>query len=222
MFGRSQCPKCKARIAWYDLIPVLSWIILGRKCRRCRQPISWLYPAIEILTALVFVFLWHQVPTVYLPAYALLCSALIVTIRSDLETMLISRFVTLFLIPVGIALSFLGLLPLTPMASIGGALFGYFILWSTGKIFKKLTHKEGIGQGDLELLAFIGSFTGIIGCWLTLLIGSVTGSIIGLTYLVATGQKTSAKIPFGPFLALGAIIFVLFGQELTFWFLGGW
>ena len=153
-------------------------------------------------------------PSLFFPAYFLFFSALIVTIRSDLETMLISRFVSLFLVPVGCILSFFGYLPLSLTQSILGALFGYFILFAIAAIFKKLSGKEGMGQGDIELLAFIGSFLGITGAWLSLFIGSIAGSLIGLIILARNHHAPGKRIPFGPFLALGAISFVLFHEKL--------
>lgn len=165
---------------------------------------------------MVPLILWTQ--PVYLPAYFFLFSALIVTIRSDIEHMLISRFVTLFLIPIGFILSALGLLPLTLWESILGALLGYGFLLVIASLFRFITKKEGMGQGDLELIAFIGSFTGIFGFWISLLFGSLMGSLYGLTNIAVTHKKTSVKIPFGPFLALGAIIYVLW-QEILIDFL---
>ncbi len=150
----------------------------------------------------------------FLFAYFIFFSALIVTIRTDLETMLISRYVSLFLVPLGILLSSLGLLPISAMESIIGALFGYGILWITATVFWLITKKEGMGQGDFELLAFIGSFTGIFGCWITLIMASLAGSLIGICYMMITGKKRNLKIPFGPFLALGAIIFVILQKFL--------
>ncbi len=206
---RSTCPHCKHILAWYDLIPLISWCMLHGSCRYCKHPISLLYPFIELVTAASITALYYAVPHHYFAAYFIFFSALIVTIRSDLETMLICRFVTLFLIPVGLLCSAIGWLPLSLPESISGTVFGYAALWITSRFFLWLTGKEGMGQGDLELLAFIGSFIGIFGCWFSLMIGSITGSVIGLAYLHATHAGRSAKIPFGPFLACGAMGFVL-------------
>ncbi len=133
--------------------------------------------------------------------------------------MLLSRFVTLFLVPTGFLLSAAGYLPLSLVESVLGALFGYFLLWGIARIFYLITGKEGLGQGDAELLAFIGSYLGIIGCWMTLLLGSITGSIAGIIYLLATGSK---KIPFGPFLGLGAMTYALLKTALLQLLFSGW
>jgi leader peptidase (prepilin peptidase)/N-methyltransferase len=179
-------------------------------CRHCHKAISILYPAIELFTATILMVLYTHVPLTYFFAYFVFFSALIVTIRSDIETMLISRFVTICLIPFGFLFSACGFLPLTLTQSIAGCLFGFFILFGITKIFWLITHKEGIGQGDIEVLAFIGSFLGIIGCWLTLFLGSLIGTTISVPYIILTKKKASQKIPFGPFLSLGAILFVLY------------
>lgn len=211
---RSTCPQCKHTIAWYDNIPVLSWLLLKGKCRICTNPISVLYPSIEVLTAWLLCSLYLWTPTQYFFAYFIFFSALIVTIRTDIEMLLISRFTTLFLIPVAFLLSLYHWLPITPIESIASASFGYLFLFLIGRIFTYFTGKSGIGQGDFDLLAFIGAFTGAIGCWISLLIGSILGSISGLTYIIFFKPKNNILIPFGPFLAIGAILFVLFNPYI--------
>jgi len=201
------------------MIPVISWIILHGRCRTCKNKISWLYPFIEMLTAIIMTLLIIQIPLHFVPAYFILFSALIVTIRTDIETMLISRFTSLFLVPVGTLFSVLKLLPLSPFNSILGAMIGYLIPYIFSKIFKYFTGKEGIGAGDFELLACIGAFTGILGCWLSLVIGSLLGSLFGLTQLISGKASRSTKIPFGPFLAVGCIIFVLLQNIMLKFFL---
>ena len=211
--SRSFCPSCKHIIAWYDNIPLLSWMILGRKCRTCKTTISWLYPLIELSTLLIFIGLMYFLPSNYWLAYALFFSALLITIRTDLEHMLISRFVSIFLVPVGVALSYFEFLPISWLESIIGACSAYCWLFGISYIFFKITKKVGMGQGDYELMAFIGSFLGILGWWFALLIGSFLGAVVGIMYLLLNGKKTfGVKIPFGPFLAVGAILYV-FCQE---------
>ncbi|MFC1842981.1 prepilin peptidase [Candidatus Dependentiae bacterium] len=221
---RSFCPKCKKAIPWYDNIPLLSWIMLKAKCRHCKQTISALYPFIELFTATTMLALYYQLQhtynLIYFPAYFIFFSALIITIRTDIEFMLISRFATIFLIPLGFLFSFLGLLPINLLSSLLGALLGYGFLFGVSKIFKYLTGKQGIGQGDLELLAFIGSFLGIIGCWISLFLGSIIGSLFGIIYIAITKKSKAVKMPFGHFLSIGAILFVLFGKYLSYLVLG--
>ena len=204
-------------IAWYDNIPVLSWLFLTGKCRSCHEPISFLYILIECFTALSMSLLFVMIPLHYFPAYFIFFSALIVTIRSDLETMLISRFATVYSIPIGLISSLIGFLPITFHESMIGCMVGYAVLYLTGLIFRKYSGKDGLGQGDLDLLAFIGAFVGPFGCWITLLIGSLIGSCIGLVYLFIF-KPNDSHIPFGPFLALGAISYVLLQDKIILLF----
>lgn len=211
---RSFCTHCHKNIAFYDLIPVLSWFILSGKCRYCKKKISVLYPIIELFTLIVLTLLFAIVPEEYILSYFLFFSALIITTRSDLEYFLISRYATLYLIPVAFILSYFNFLPVNLVESIAGAIFGYSVLWTIATIFSKYTGKNGVGQGDLELLAMIGSFVGILGVWISLCIGSIIGSLIGITILLFRPNKNQLILPFGPFLSLGAIIYVLFGDNL--------
>ncbi|MDR3647427.1 MAG: prepilin peptidase [Candidatus Babeliales bacterium] len=217
---RSFCTKCNKILSWYDLIPIVSWLFLKGKCRYCQQTISCLYPFIEILSAIIFYLLFLNISYPYSISYFVFFSALIITIRTDIETMLISRFVTLFLIPSAFIFSILDLLPISLMQVLFGIIFGYFLLFVISKIFLLLTKKEGIGQGDIELLALIGAFTGIIGCWISLLIGSILGSFFGLFLILFKKLNFQTRIPFGPFLALGSIIYVLY-QDLILYLIFG-
>lgn len=218
---RSFCPTCKNGIAWYDNIPLISWILLQARCRHCKYPISFFYPFIESLTAIVLLLLYTHLPHYYFFSYFIFFSALIVTIRSDLETMLISRYVTVYLVPFALVMSMCGMLPISLQESIWGAIFGYLFLFIINGIFKYWRNIDGIGEGDFELLLCIGSFTGVIGCWFSVTIGSILGALYGIISIICMQQnKTSlslqtTKIPFGPFLALGALIFV-FLQHTTF------
>ena len=211
LFGRSMCTQCNTPIAWYDLVPILSFFMLRGHCRNCRKSISWLYPFIEIITVILMSALYWT--NDYFMAYFILFSALIVTIRTDLEYMLISPWMTLALIPIGIILSITDHLPIIPLDSILGAGVGFFSLFFIGTIFTAITGKEGIGQGDFDLFGLIGAFTGLLGIWVTLLISSISASIFGITYLLLSGGlRRNVSIPFGPFLALGAILYVLFQE----------
>ncbi len=214
---RSFCPHCNKTIAWYDLIPLLSWLILKGNCRWCAQPISWLYFFIEALTVFLLMALLITIPHQYQISYFIFFSALIITIRTDLEHMLISRFTTIFLIPVGFLVSYLQLLPITIIQSITGCATAFIFLYVINKLFYWCTQKTGMGQGDVELLMVIGSFLGIMGWWITLLIASAIGSIYGIIYIFFYKNR-SAKIPFGPFLALGALLYSLYPAQLSSFF----
>jgi len=189
--------------------------MLKRRCRYCKHSISWLYPFIEIITACSLFSLLLFVPSSYWFAYGIFFSALIVSIRTDLELFLISRYVTLALIPIGFTFSFLGYLPISLQASIFGAISAGLFLCGISKIYYAITKRVGLGQGDVELLAFIGSFIGIMGWWFTLLLASCFGSALGLCIALWKEKSLSRiKIPFGPFLAFGALTFVLFKPYL--------
>ncbi len=218
IIGRSRCPYCKKVIAWYDLIPVFSWLYLRGKCRSCKKPISALYPFIELLTALLFCLIALYIEPRYWFGDGLFFSALIVTIRTDFEKMLISRYMTWGMIPFGFGLSAVGLLPITLLQSTTGMVFGYSMLWITARIFRAVRKLEGIGEGDLDLLALIGAFTGPLGAWVALFLGSLLGSVVGVIAMMQQ-RRTRVKIAFGPWLAAGAIIYVFtqqFINELLF------
>lgn len=209
---RSFCPHCTTTIAWYDLIPVISWLSLRARCRTCQAPISALYPFIELLTAVVGTLLISFISPLYWPAYGIFFSALIILIRIDIETMLISRYTTLFLIPFAWLASFTGYLPISFTQSLLGTFVGYFILWSVAKLFYILRNKEGMGEGDFELLATIGAFTGPLGAWLVVVIASMLGTLLGIYTLIKHKSGLETRIPFGPALALATFIYI-FAQK---------
>lgn len=216
--ARSFCTSCKKNIAWYDNLPIISWLFLYGQCRQCKQPISWLYPFIEIMTTATLMLLYQFAPVHYFPAYFLFFSALIITIRTDLDEMLISRFVTLYLIPFGYLAAFYLYLPISLSTAILGSLFGYVLLWCAKIMSLKISGQEGMGQGDLELLTMIGAFTGPLGCWVTLTIGSCLGALIHIGIMAITKQRTT-KVAFGPYLSIGAMIYVFYQDQFISYFL---
>lgn len=218
LWPASSCPACKQAIHWYDNLPVASFILLRGKCRSCKAPISWLYPFIEILTGVCAVGLyWGIADPVAYAAYALFLTALLAATRTDLATMLIPQCFSLFLVPVGLVCSWFGILAITSVESLIGAVVGYGILWGIAKLFFMATKREGMGQGDMDLLAGIGAWIGPIGVWITLMIASLVGTILGCAYVFFAGKDRAIRIPFGPFLALGAVGYLFFGQHLLSW-----
>jgi len=213
---RSVCPSCQHQLAWYHLIPLFSWIFLCGRCHFCKKSISWLYPAVEVMTALTFTGLWYLLSPWYFVSYALFFSGLIVALHTDIRYLLIPTLATLGLISVGIVASAAGLLPISTVESIAGILCGVALLWGTRSVFWWLKGQEGLGWGDVELLAMIGSFIGPVGVLITLLLGSLSGSLVGLA-LLGCGRGAQApemKIPFGAFLAGGAMTYVLLQRPL--------
>ncbi|MBX9830727.1 prepilin peptidase [Candidatus Babeliales bacterium] len=228
--SRSHCPTCDHIIPWYANIPVFSWLLLRGKCLHCSAPISYVYPFIELLSGVVFTGLliqisqltqtWpllaletHQISELVI--YSLFFSCLIFSSATDLFAMVIPQAVTLWLIPVGVALAYSTMLPISGAASIVGAVAGYGCLWLTATIFRAVKRKEGMGVGDMELLGFIGAFLGPLGVWVALMVGSFAGIIFGNFYLMLAHKNRATRIPFGPFLSLGAIVFYFFKDSLV-------
>jgi leader peptidase (prepilin peptidase)/N-methyltransferase len=134
--------------------------------------------------------------------------------------MLIPQLCTLWLVPVGIIASYFGFTFISLTSSITGAVLGYGLLWLIAFLFKFFTKRDGVGVGDMELLAMIGSFLGPVGVWFSLMIGSFTGLFLGVIYLLISKKGRFTRIPFGPFLVLGAILYFLFDQKIIFFFWG--
>ncbi len=155
----------------------------------------------------------------FILAHFFFFSALVITMFTDATTLLISRIVTLYSMPVGWILSTAGLLAISPLESILGSLAGLLLLSFVRLISRKLMGKDGLGQGDIDLLCFIGAFTGPIGCWITLMTGSIIGSVIGIIYVIARKGVTAILLPFGLFLGMGASLYILFQNQLTSVFL---
>jgi leader peptidase (prepilin peptidase) / N-methyltransferase len=214
---RSQCVSCKHTLALTDLIPLLSWLFLKARCRYCNESISFLYPFIECTAGIVSVLLYMYISynTSYLIFATLFCSALIIIIRSDLETMLISRWTTLFLVPIAFIATLCMHVPLSFFESVIGACSAYAFLSCISFLYKHYKKIEGIGQGDIDMLCMIGAFLGPIGWWLTLMIASFTGTFIAACLMAYSSKNVTTlnKIPFGPFLAVGSFV-TLFWQRL--------
>ncbi len=216
----SHCPACARPIAWYHNIPLLGFVVLLGRCRACRAPISWRYPLVEVANALGYVLLVGSFGVSWTSAfYGVLLSALIVVTGTDLSHRIIPNVITypgiglgligsLVVLPVGIVNSLLGVL-------VGGGLL-WFLAWLSPYIFGK----EGMGGGDIKLIAMVGAFLGWKSVLLTILIGSFVGSIVG-GGLIAMNRLTRREyIPFGPFLALGAVLSLFFHEPLLAWYWG--
>lgn len=208
----SHCPYCKTPIKWYDNIPVLSFIILGAACRQCKKPISARYPVIETITGLLTgLFAYKFGFSVWFAISITAVYALIVLSIIDLHTFTIPDELSLGLVVLGIAASFLnpnfsGVFFAKIAQSLLGALCGFFIIYLVAVIGEFLFKKEAMGGGDIKLLAGIGAFVGWYGVITTLIIGSFLGAIYGIYMLTAKKLERKEPIPFGPFLAFGAVI----------------
>ncbi len=206
---------------------MLSFLLLGGKCRVCNAPISLRYPLVEALNALFYVFLlWRFGPDWPFLIYAIFSSALIVITFIDLDFQIIPDRISLPGIPLGLLAGSL-LLPdpfmraellgwkASLIGAVSGFLFYYFIAFAGEKIFKK----EAMGGGDIKMMAMVGGFLGWKGIILTTFLGSLSGSIIGIFMMLFRGREKGSQIPFGPFLALGALLSLFFGQEIIIWYL---
>jgi leader peptidase (prepilin peptidase)/N-methyltransferase len=218
----SRCPSCNRTIRPWDNIPILSYLVLGGRCRYCKTRIAARYPLVEALNALLYVSVywrygldWDSV------VYALLCSSLIVITFIDLDFQIIPDRITLPGILIGL---FAGSL-LLPDPFMRSTLLGYKAsaagLLAGGGFFYlvALLSRGGMGGGDIKMMAMVGGLMGWKAVLLTTFLGSLTGSLVGIFLMVAKGKGRKAKIPFGPFLALGAIATLFFGQEILKWYL---
>ncbi|NLD36669.1 MAG: prepilin peptidase [Desulfatiglans sp.] len=219
----SACPSCGYRIRFYDNIPVLSYLMLWGRCRKCGTHISLIYPAVELATGLIsmallvkYNILNSNFPEFFI--YLIFISALICIGFIDLEHQIIPDVISIPGIIAGLFFS-LVISHIPWMDSLIGILAGGGILYLVAILFELITKKEGMGGGDVKLLAMIGAFLGWKAIPFVILVSSLTGSIIGGAALMMSKKGIRTKIPFGPFLALGAVLYVFFGKEIINWYI---
>ncbi|MFD1863961.1 prepilin peptidase [Planococcus chinensis] len=213
----SHCTKCDRRLTALDLVPVFSFLFLKGKCRTCGEKIHWVYPLMEFITAGLFALsFWKFGFTPELIVAILFVSLLVIITVSDIAYMLIPDKV---LLPMGIVLLALRLfIPLDPWwDAIAGALIGFGLL-----LLIAIVSKGGMGGGDIKLFFVIGLVLGVSGTLLTLFLASLIGAIAGLFMLRKSEQGRKTPVPFGPSIALGAVITYFWGAELLAWYMGFW
>lgn len=232
---RSFCPACEHPIAWFDNIPVLSYALLRGRCRKCRARISLRYPIVELLTGTAFAFAVGLFGVTMPAAKLALFSAILITlIVSDLEERILPDEYTIGGIIAGIAIAWwvplFGVINLlapleTPLQYISvaeaafSAAFSGGVIWFVGWAYEKIRHREGLGFGDVKMIAMIGAFLGLQGALLTLLFGSLAGSIVGLAYIKLTGKDAATyELPFGSFLGIAAAVVALLGELVLGWY----
>ena len=216
----SHCPACSKPIAWYDNVPILGYLMLAGRCRACSVSIPLHYPVVEALnTAGYLAMLWFFGPTMVAAVYAILFSALLVVAGTDLSHQIIPNTVTFPGIVLGLV-SAATILPLGLLNGLIGLLVGGGILWLLAWASPYLFGKEGMGGGDIKLLAMIGAFLGWKLALMTIMIGSLVGSVVGVSLLTAHVIKREQYIPFGPFLVLGAVSALFFGTAILEWYQG--
>lgn len=225
---RSSCPNCKNMIAWYDNIPVLSFLWLRAKCRHCGEPISWRYPLVEILTAVLSFLVFHRfvadtsrILAVQVGAYLLyfaFVAGLIAITFIDFEHYLIPDVISLPAIPIGIvgvwAIQDMDGALTTVWGSVLGALIGGGSLALLRFVYQLIRRHEGMGMGDVKMMAMLGTFLGAHPALIfVIFVSSFLGSAVGIVMMVLRGKDLKYPLPFGPFLAIGGLVYLLWGYR---------
>jgi leader peptidase (prepilin peptidase) / N-methyltransferase len=235
----SSCPKCGKPIAPYDNVPVLSWLILGGKCRSCKTKISAMYPAVELLTGLLFLACYFVFgPTINAVKWCAFSALLVVLTITDLRERILPDEVNFFGLGVGLFLSFFTT-PIDGTAlwlanrwfdfhpprpalsfvdSLLGAVIGSGLLWVVAEGYFRLRGREGMGLGDVKMMAAIGAFLGPQRTLMTILAGSLLGSVIGGLLIAISKKGRDYELPFGTFLGAGALLVLFFGTSALHWY----
>jgi leader peptidase (prepilin peptidase)/N-methyltransferase len=217
---RSHCPSCGHEIAWYDNLPMLSYAVLRGRCRGCGIRISPLYPVVELLTGALAVALWMRLgTTLAFAGYFAFAAALVTITFIDLDHQIIPDVISLPGIAIGLAVSFVSPL-VTPLGALMGVLVGGGVLLAIAAAYQAIRGQEGMGGGDVKLLAMIGAFLGWQSVFVTLMVASLIGSIIGVGLMIYQRADTKLAIPFGPFLACGALVCLFFGDRILAFYFG--
>src|SRR6185295_3786420 len=217
---RSHCPQCGTTIAWYDNVPVVSYVALGGRCRTCRTHISVVYPVVELLTGGLAVALWYRLgPTLAFGGYLAFAAALVTITFIDLDYQIIPDVISLPGIALGIGVSFVSPL-VRPLDAVLGAAAGGGFLLAIAALYQWLRGQEGMGGGDVKLLAMIGAFLGWQSLFVTVMVASIVGSVIGVALMLHQRADSKLAIPFGPFLACGALVHLFFGDRILAFYFG--
>jgi leader peptidase (prepilin peptidase)/N-methyltransferase len=237
---RSHCPQCKRLIPWYDNIPILSYALLRGRCRRCNKKISARYPFVEALSGLVSVLLYFKFGlSVEWAIFLAFSAALIVLAFIDLDHRILPDMITLNGIWIGVLVNLYLAQPsplasrllrtigievtntrvIALVASVLGAVVGGGLLWVVAEAYLRLRGIEGMGFGDVKMMAMVGAFLGAPLALLTIMIGSLFGSVIGLIFIRFAGKTREYELPFGTFLAAAGIAAVLYGEDVVQWYL---
>ena len=216
---RSMCPSCGNTIRFYDNIPIISYVWLRGRCRFCSTPISIRYPLVEAMSGLfcLCVYLKFGLTSQAVIYFAFIATLLVITFI-DIDHRIIPDVISLPGIPV-FFLASLNLPTLTYVDSLLGILAGGGILYLVAFAYSLLTKKEGMGGGDIKLLAMIGALIGWKGVFFTIFVSSAVGTVSGMVIMLMTRQGMKLAVPFGPFLAIGAISYVFFGPQLLAFYL---
>jgi len=234
---RSHCIACEKTITWRDNIPLVSYLLLRGRCRYCGARISLRYPAVELVTGLLFFyFVWTLGPTLAALKMCVLAALLVGLMFSDLEERILPDELTLGGTAAGIVFAIFTPMPTLValflslaqvhlagrgawiVEAVAGAALPALFLWFAGWVYQRLRHREGLGLGDVKLIAMVGSFLGLTGALWTLIAGSLAGSVIGYGYIRVTGKDASTyELPFGTFLAIAALAIAMFAKTILPW-----
>ena len=235
----SACPKCGAAIRPYDNIPVLSWVMLGGKCRACKTKISGMYPLVELLTSLLFLGCYSAFGlTVEALKWATFSALMIVLVFTDLRERILPDVVNYTGVALGLALSLASkpldgtalwianrafeFPPPAPVVSLVdallGAALGSSLLWLVSEAYFRLRGREGMGLGDVKMMLLVGAFLGVKRTLLTIFAGSLLGSVLGIAFMLARRKESNYELPFGTFLGMAALLVVFFGTPLVNWY----
>ena len=235
----SSCTKCGKAIAPYDNIPVLSWVFLGGKCRNCKTKISAMYPAVELLTGVLFLGCYFVFgPTVDALKWAVFAALLVVLTITDLRERILPDEVNFFGLGAGLLFSFFTKsldgtaqwlagrwfdfpppqIALSFADAALGALAGSGLLWIVAEGYFRIRGREGMGLGDVKMMAAVGAFLGLKRTMMTVLVGSLLGSVIGILLIAISKKGRDYELPFGTFLGAGALLVVFFGTPALLWY----
>jgi leader peptidase (prepilin peptidase)/N-methyltransferase len=219
VFPASHCPSCEHPLRWYHNVPVISWLLLGGRCAFCRAPIAWRYPAVELLNAGLWVLhglLFPLEPLLFVRiAFA---SALLVLFFTDLDCRILPNELTVGGTVAGLVVA--AFVPPGLRSAVIGVLLGGGVLWATGAAYERLRGVEGMGMGDVKMLAMIGAVLGWPLMLLTLVWSSIAGGLLGAVLLAFKADARTTALPFGSFLAPAALAASLVGQPVVDWYLG--
>jgi len=214
----SHCTSCRRPLSWFENVPVVSWLVLRGRCRTCRASISVMYPLVELTTAVVFAggIVVYGLSALLVVRLAFAC-ALIVLFAIDLRHRILPNIITVPGIGVGFLASWF--LPPGWVSSLLGIVAGGGVLLGIAEVYSRVRGQEGLGMGDVKMLAMIGAFLGWPLMVLTLVVASFTGSIVGVGLMASGRGDMQAALPFGTFLALGALVAAVAGTPILSWYL---
>lgn len=218
VFPPSFCPNCKKNIPFYFNIPILGYLMIKGKCKFCDAKISPRYPFVEAITGVFAIFCFYTWDFYIAIVHFLFISSLIVITFIDIDFQIIPDIISLPAIAISILLSIF-LFDRTIIETLLATIIGGGIFWIIGKSYELIAKKEGLGGGDVKLMAFFGAYLGIKSIFFIIFVSSLLGTIYGLSLIAFKGKKTSHAIPFGPFLSFGALLYLFFGDKIITWYL---